>query len=77
VAIEAGGALEIVDDGQTGFLAEDPSVDGIAAAMERALAVDLPADRLAASAARFGVDRFGASLRAIVAAAAASVPAPS
>jgi glycosyltransferase involved in cell wall biosynthesis len=77
VAIAAGGALEIVDDGQTGFLAEDPSVDGIAAAMERALAVDLPADRLVASAARFGVDRFGASLRAIVAAAAASVPAPS
>jgi glycosyltransferase involved in cell wall biosynthesis len=75
VAIAAGGALEIVDDGETGFLAEDPSERGIAEAMERARVTPLPAGRLRASAERFGVDRFAARLRAIVDAAAASTPA--
>ena len=72
VAMAAGGALEIVRDGQTGFLAADPSVDGIAAAMERCLATEIPPERLVASAERFGVERFGASLKAIVTSALTS-----
>ncbi len=72
IAIAAGGALEIVDDGRTGFLARDPSVAGIVEAMERALATELPADRLVASAARFDVPVFARRLRSIVEAARAT-----
>jgi glycosyltransferase involved in cell wall biosynthesis len=76
IAVAAGGALEIVEDGETGFLTDDPSELGIAAAMERALSTPLPPDRLRASAERFGVERFAARLRAIVETAAASIPGP-
>jgi glycosyltransferase involved in cell wall biosynthesis len=76
IALAAGGALEIVVDGETGFLAAGGSVDGIASAMERALAMELPAERLVASAERFGVARFAAGLRAIVAAATAPLTLP-
>jgi glycosyltransferase involved in cell wall biosynthesis len=66
LAFAAGGALEIIRDGETGFLVEDASPAGVAEAMERALAIDLPAERLVESAERFAFPVFERRLRAIV-----------
>jgi hypothetical protein len=51
IAFAAGGALEIVDDGRTGFLASAQTVDAFAAAMLRAREIALDPDALSASAA--------------------------
>lgn len=66
IAPAAGGALEIIDDGRTGFLAES-TVEGFAAAMVRAHAEDLAAGELRASAERFGPVPFADAIRRIVA----------
>jgi len=67
IAPAAGGALEIIDDGVTGFLAARPTIDGFAEAMQRAHEGGLDVDRLRASAERFGPAPFGAAIRRIVA----------
>ncbi len=72
IAFAEGGALEIVHDGQTGFLFRDQSPAGVAAAMERASAVPLATDALVRSARRFDVDVFGTTIRAAIDAAVAA-----
>jgi glycosyltransferase involved in cell wall biosynthesis len=53
VAFAQGGALEIVEDGVTGFLFDEPTVESLADAMTRAAQLDLDRGRLVASAHRF------------------------
>jgi glycosyltransferase involved in cell wall biosynthesis len=67
IAFAAGGALEIVDDGRTGFLAPEQTVDSFAEAMLRARATLLDPAVLAASARRFDLPVFAAAIRAVVA----------
>lgn len=67
IALAAGGALEIVDDGRTGFLAPEQTVESFAEAMLRARATDLDPAVLAASARRFDLPVFAAAIRAVVA----------
>lgn len=67
VALGAGGALEIVEDGRTGFLAREPTVEAFAEAMLRARETALDSAALAASARRFDVPVFAAAMRAAVA----------
>lgn len=66
IALAAGGALEIIEDGRTGFLVPIPTVDALAAAMERARAVALDPAELAASARRFDRPVFAAAMRTAV-----------
>jgi glycosyltransferase involved in cell wall biosynthesis len=58
VAFAAGGALEIVDDGATGFLFERQDVDSIAEAMQRARESHAATTNLIASARRFDLASF-------------------
>jgi glycosyltransferase involved in cell wall biosynthesis len=67
IALRAGGALEIVDDGRTGFLAPEPTVEAFAEAMLRAQETTLDPADLAASARRFDIPVFAAAIRAVVA----------
>jgi glycosyltransferase involved in cell wall biosynthesis len=67
IAFAAGGALEIVDDGRTGFLASAQTVDAFAAAMLRAREIALDPEALSASARRFDVPVFAAAMRAVIA----------
>jgi glycosyltransferase involved in cell wall biosynthesis len=67
IALAAGGALEIIDDGRTGFLAPEQTVEAFADTMLRARASDLDPAVLAASARRFDLPVFAAAIRAVVA----------
>jgi glycosyltransferase involved in cell wall biosynthesis len=67
VAFARGGALEIVRDGETGFLFDEPTAGSVAEAMRRAIATDLDTDALVRSARRFDRARFDAELLAVVA----------
>jgi glycosyltransferase involved in cell wall biosynthesis len=73
VAFAQGGALEIIDDGETGFLFLEPTVESIAAGMRRASDVPLEPDALVRSADRFARARFDAAFMDLV---ARHVPAP-
>ena len=66
IAFAQGGAPELVDDGRTGFLFDEPTPAALGAAMERALEVSLETDALVASAARFDAAVFDTAIRAIV-----------
>jgi glycosyltransferase involved in cell wall biosynthesis len=72
IAPAAGGALEIIEDGLTGFLVSESTVDGFAEAMLRARGAGLAAPTLRASAERFGREPFAAAIRGIVAETARS-----
>jgi glycosyltransferase involved in cell wall biosynthesis len=58
IGLAAGGALDIVDPGRTGWLVEDQSVDALRAAIRRAAQEDLSSDVIAREAARFSPARF-------------------
>jgi glycosyltransferase involved in cell wall biosynthesis len=62
IAFAAGGALETVEDGVTGLLVTEESVDLLAAAMRRADGEGLDPMTLRASAARFGLEVFAQGL---------------
>jgi glycosyltransferase involved in cell wall biosynthesis len=66
IALAAGGALEIVEDGRTGFLAPEQTVESFADAMLRAQETVLEPAALAASARRFDQPVFAAAIRAVV-----------
>jgi glycosyltransferase involved in cell wall biosynthesis len=66
IAYAAGGALEIVQDGETGFLFERQAADAIAEAMLRALREPLDAAALVASARRFDASVFDLAMRDLV-----------
>jgi len=69
VAFARGGALEIILDGETGFLFAEPTGASLAEAMRRAMATDLDTDALIRSARRFDRARFDADLLAVLAVA--------
>ena len=71
IAFARGGSLEIVRDGETGFLFHEQTPGALAAAMRRALAEPIPAAALVASARRFDAAHFDAAIRAAVAEALA------
>jgi glycosyltransferase involved in cell wall biosynthesis len=62
VAFARGGALEIIDDGVTGFLFDEPTAESLAAAMARAIATEIDREALLASARRFDRSVFDAGL---------------
>jgi glycosyltransferase involved in cell wall biosynthesis len=66
VAFAAGGALEIVRDGETGYLVAERTPQAVGAAMQRALREELDRDALVASARRFDRAGFDASLRELI-----------
>jgi glycosyltransferase involved in cell wall biosynthesis len=63
VALGRGGALETVVDGETGVLFSEPTVDRLAAALERVSALPLGRDRLRRHAETFSRDRHVAAMR--------------
>ncbi len=72
VAYRAGGALDIVVDGDTGILFGAQTVDSLVAGVERLEHLRLDPHHLRQAALAFGVDRFQASYQAVVAEALAS-----
>jgi glycosyltransferase involved in cell wall biosynthesis len=66
VALGRGGACETVIPGETGELVDSPSPQAFAAALETALHRRYDASRIRAHAERFGRDRFGDEIEALV-----------
>lgn len=66
VAYGAGGALETVEDGATGVLFEDATVESLAEALGRAVSRDWDRVRLVAHARTFEPARFRAQMRSVV-----------
>jgi glycosyltransferase involved in cell wall biosynthesis len=66
IALAAGGALDIVRDGVTGFLVGEPTATAVGAAMQRALRHELDPRALIASARRFDDSAFDVAIGEIV-----------
>ena len=62
VALGRGGALETVVDGETGVLFSEPTVDHLAAALQRVTALPVDRDRMRQHAERFSRDRHVAAM---------------
>ena len=67
IALNAGGARDIVRDGVDGVLVDEPSVDSLRAAVERVAVTDWDRDRLRERAAEFSRAHFTAAMRQLVA----------
>ncbi len=63
-ALNAGGALDIVRDGQTGVLTDDPTPTGLAEAAHRVERLAIAPDGCVANAARFSEEMFDAAMLA-------------
>jgi len=68
IALDAGGARDIVRDGVDGVLVAEPSVDSVRAAVEWVSAEDWDRERLVARAGEFSRERFSAAMRELLAA---------
>jgi glycosyltransferase involved in cell wall biosynthesis len=68
IALNAGGARDIIRDGTDGVLLADPTVASLRAAVERVAATEWDRDRLAARAAEFSRERFVQRMRGLLAA---------
>ena len=66
IAFASGGALDTVQDGETGFTFSEQTPEALARAMRRALVEEIPADRLRSWAERFSVPAFQEKMRALV-----------
>lgn len=66
IAVADGGALEIIRDGETGFLVAERTADALGVAMLRALNDKLSPSALVASARRFDVKVFDAAIKDLV-----------
>ncbi len=66
IAVADGGAIEIIRDGETGFLVPERNADAIGAGMLRALSQKLDPSALVASARRFDVTLFDAAIKGLV-----------
>jgi glycosyltransferase involved in cell wall biosynthesis len=66
IALAAGGALDIVRPGETGWHLRGQGVDELRGAVERAAAEELDPAAIRASAERFAAERFRRELRAAV-----------
>ncbi len=69
IALDGGGARDIVEDGTHGVLLADPTVASLREAIDRVAATDWDAGALAARAASFSPERFVARMREVSAAA--------
>jgi glycosyltransferase involved in cell wall biosynthesis len=67
IALNAGGALDIVEDGVHGVLVSEPTVASLSAAVERVASQEWDRERLLARAAEFSRDRFAAQMRELLA----------
>jgi glycosyltransferase involved in cell wall biosynthesis len=76
VAFAGGGALEIIEDGLTGFLFAEQTVESVAEAMQRSLDSSLAVADLRASALRFGPERFFERFEAAIEEQTASLLSP-
>jgi glycosyltransferase involved in cell wall biosynthesis len=68
IALDAGGARDIVRDGTDGVLLSEPSAESLRAAVERVAATEWDREALAARAAGFSRPRFVARMRELLAA---------
>ena len=66
VALGCGGALETVIDGETGVLFGEPTVDSLAAGLQRAAATPWQPARIRAHAETFSRGRFVADIEAVL-----------
>jgi glycosyltransferase involved in cell wall biosynthesis len=66
IALRAGGALDIVQPGETGWLLDGQKVEELRGAIGHAAAEELDPAAIRASAERFGRERFRRELRAEV-----------
>jgi len=72
IAFGDGGALEIVEDGRTGFLVREPTADALCAGMLRACGTPLDPTLLVHSARRFDARRFDRAMLDLVRGAVAA-----
>jgi glycosyltransferase involved in cell wall biosynthesis len=63
IGLAAGGAIDIVEPGRTGWLLPDQSVDALCAAVGQAAAEELDAEEIARRAQRFSAERFRREIR--------------
>ena len=68
IALNAGGARDIVRDGVDGVLVSDPNVESLRAAVQRVAATDWDRQALTARAAEFSRADFSAKMRQLIAA---------
>lgn len=66
IALNAGGAREIVQDGVSGVLFDDQSVAGLQAALVRFMSLQFDREAVAKSAERFSRKQFEAGIRRVV-----------
>jgi glycosyltransferase involved in cell wall biosynthesis len=66
VALARGGALETVEEGVTGVLVPEPTVEAFADGIRRAADTAFDRGRLRAAAERFSRDRFLAGMRGVL-----------
>jgi len=66
IAFAAGGALDTVQDGETGFMFAEQTPEALARAMRRAMVEGIPVDRLRNWAERFSVAAFQEKMRALI-----------
>jgi glycosyltransferase involved in cell wall biosynthesis len=66
IALNAGGARDIVRDGVDGVLVEEPTLEELRAAVERVAATEWDRDRLAERAAEFSRERFAVAMRKLL-----------
>lgn len=67
VALRAGGYLDTIVEGVNGVFVEEPTVDAVAAGVERMLAADWDRDAMRGHADRFSEEAFARQIRALVA----------
>ena len=70
VGLAAGGAIDIVEPGRTGWLVHEQSVDELRAVIRRAAVEELDGDAIARSAERFSAARFRREMQEAAAACA-------
>lgn len=72
IALDAGGARDIVRDGVDGVLVAEPGIESLRGAVERVAAKEWDREALAARAAEFSRERFAARMRELAAATMAA-----
>jgi hypothetical protein len=66
IALDRGGATDIVRDGETGWLLAEPTVGEVRTAVERAVRDPLDAAAIRLTAERFAIPRFRAEIRTAI-----------
>lgn len=66
VAFAAGGALETIVEGETGYFFREPTAESLANALQRAATTSFDRSALASQAQRFSPERFRRDMRALI-----------